>query len=102
GDDLPASVKQVKTLLGEVFPQVELAEVVIAIDSVCGFSKHLLHAGGAKNRSPAMLIHLYAAILAQATNLGPVAMARAPQLTPRTQTWRLAVASGLPGRHRQM
>ncbi len=81
GDDLPASVKQFKALVGEVFPQVELAEVVIAIDSVCGFSKHLLHAGGAKNRSPAMLIHLYAAILAQATNLGPVAMARASGLS---------------------
>ena len=37
GDDLPASVKQFKGLLGEVFPQVELAEVVIAIDSHAGF-----------------------------------------------------------------
>jgi TnpA family transposase len=81
GDDPPASVKGFKSLLGEVFPQVELAEVVIAIDSACGFSKHLLHAGGAKHRSPAMLIHLYAAILAQATNLGPVAMARASGLS---------------------
>ncbi len=81
GDDLPASVKQLKALVGEVFPQIELAEVVIAIDSVCGFSQHLLHAGGATSRSPAMLVHLYAAILAQATNLGPVAMARASGLS---------------------
>lgn len=81
GDDLPASVKRTKALIGEVFPQVELAEVVIAIDSMCGFSRHLLHAAGTKSRSPAMLIHLYAAIMAQATNLGPVAMARASGLS---------------------
>jgi TnpA family transposase len=81
GDGLPASVEQVKSLLQDVFPDVELAEVVIAMDSACGFSEHLLHAGGAKARSPAMLIHLYAAILAQATNLGPVAMARSSGLS---------------------
>jgi hypothetical protein len=38
GDDLPASVKRVKFLLQDVFPDVELAEVVIAMDSACGFS----------------------------------------------------------------
>jgi TnpA family transposase len=81
GDDLPPSVTQLKALIGEVFPQVELSEVVITIDSICGFSRHLLHAAGTKSRSPAMLIHLYAAILAQATNLGPVAMARASGLS---------------------
>jgi hypothetical protein len=81
GDDLPPSVKRTKALIGEVLPQVELSEVVIAIDSICGFSRHLLHAAGTKSRSPAMLIHLYAAILAQATNLGPVAMARASGLS---------------------
>ena len=81
GDDLPASVTQLKDLLGAVFPQVELAEVVIAIDAACGFSRHLLHAAGAKRRSPEMLVHLFAAILAQATNLGPVAMARASGLS---------------------
>jgi hypothetical protein len=81
GDDLPPSVKRTKALIGEVFPQVELSEVVIAIDSICGFSRHLFHAAGAKRRSPEMLVHLYAAILAQATNLGPVAMARASGLS---------------------
>lgn len=64
-----------------MFPDVELAEVLIAIDSVCGFSERLLHAAGTKSRSPALLIHLYAAILAQATNLGPVAMARSAGLS---------------------
>jgi hypothetical protein len=59
GDDPPASVTQLKDLLGAAFPQVELAEAVIAIDAVCEFSRHLLHAGGAASRSPAMLVHLY-------------------------------------------
>jgi len=75
GDDLPASVERLKGLVLGVLPEVELTEVVIALDAPCGFSKHLLHSAGAKARSPAMLTHLYAAILAQATSLGPVAMA---------------------------
>ena len=81
GDDLPESVKRLKGLVLGVFPDVELTEVVIALDAACGFSRHLLHSAGAKGRSPAMLTHLLAAILAQATNLGPVAMARASGLS---------------------
>ena len=54
---------------------------MIAADAACGFSAHLLHAAGAKSRSPAMLAHLYAAIAAQATNLGPTAMARSSGLS---------------------
>ena len=50
--------------------------MLIAMDGATGFSERLLHAAGANSRSPAMMVHLYAAILAQATNLGPVAMAR--------------------------
>jgi TnpA family transposase len=82
GDDLPASVEQLKGLVLKVFPKVvELPEVVIAVDAACGFSEHLLHGVGATSRSPALLTHLYAAILAQATNLGPQAMARASGLS---------------------
>jgi hypothetical protein len=55
-------VKRVKGLLADVFPLVELTEVLIAIDGATGFSERLLHA--ANSRSPAMLVHLYAAILA--------------------------------------
>jgi hypothetical protein len=62
-------VKRVKGLLAEVFPLVELTEALIAIDGATGFSERLLHA--ANSRSPAMLVYFYAAILAQATNLGP-------------------------------
>jgi hypothetical protein len=80
-DDQPESVKRVKGLLAEVFPLVELTEVLIAMDGATGFSGRLLHAAGASSRSPAMLVHLYAAILAQATNLGPVAMARSSGLS---------------------
>jgi len=58
GDDLPASVERLKGLVLGVLPEVELTEVVIALDAPCGFSKHLLHSAGAKARSPAMLTHL--------------------------------------------
>jgi TnpA family transposase len=81
GDDIPASAAELKVWVKELLPLVELAEVVIQIDAECGFSEHLLHAAGAKSRTPAMLAHLYVAILAQATNLGPEAMARASGLS---------------------
>jgi hypothetical protein len=82
GDDLPASVERLKHQVRSVFPRVvELTEVVVAVDTACRFSEHLLHAVGATSRSPAMLTHLYAAVLAQATNLGPEAMARASGLS---------------------
>jgi hypothetical protein len=60
---------------------LELAEVVLAAHSACGFSEHLSAAIGSKGRSSAMLTRLYAAIPAQATNLGPEAMARASGLS---------------------
>jgi len=74
--------ERLKHLVRSVFPRVvELTEVVVAVDTACGFSEHLLHTVGATSRSPAMLTHLYAAVLAQATNLGPAAMARASGLS---------------------
>lgn len=86
GDDLPPSVARVKSLMLEVFPDVEITEVVIAVDRRCGFTEHLFHTAGARSRTPAMLTHLFAAILGQATNLGPTAMARSSglyeQITP--------------------
>ena len=81
GDGLLASVAELKAWVKELIPPVELAEVVIQIDAECGFSQHLLHAAGARSPTPAMLMHLYEAILAQATNLGPEAMARASGLS---------------------
>jgi len=54
GDDLPASVERLKGLVLGVLPDVELTEVMVALDAACGFSKHLLHSAGAKARSPAL------------------------------------------------
>lgn len=72
GDGRPASVERLKHLVLKVFAKVvELTEVVIAVDAACGFSEHLLHAVGATSRSPAMLTHLYAAILAPGHQPGP-------------------------------
>ena len=81
GDEVPESVKQLRSLLSSVLPRVELTDLIIAMDAACGFSQHLTHSGGASRRTPEMLAHLYAAIVAQATNLGPTAMARASDLS---------------------
>jgi len=81
GDELPESVKQLHSLLAGVMPHVELTDLIIRMDAACGFSQHLTHSAGASRCGPDMLTHLYAAIVSQATNLGPTAKARASDLS---------------------
>lgn len=57
-------------------------------DGWTGFSSRLTHAGGSEPRSADHAAHLYAAIVAQATNLGLVAMARVGEgLSYRQLAW---------------
>ncbi len=41
-------MERLKGLVLGVLPEVELTDVMVALDAACGFSKHLLHSAGAK------------------------------------------------------
>ena len=68
--ELPDEVVQLNDLVAKRLPRVELAEVLIEVDSWTGFTQFFRHAGGARSRNPDLVRHVYAAILAQACNFG--------------------------------
>ncbi len=75
-DEASADLRALRQAIAARLPRVELAQVLIEVDTWCRFSNHLTRAGGARSRSPHPSIQLYAVVLAHATNLGLEAMAR--------------------------
>lgn len=69
-DDKPPSVAALEALVDERLPLVELPDLLMEVDGWTGFSRHLEHAGGAEPRTPELLVHCHASILAQACNFG--------------------------------
>ena len=74
-EDLPESNKTLQKLLNARLPHVDLTDLLIEIDRMTGFSQFLVHANGSTAKTEEAQIYLYAAILAQACNLGFSAMA---------------------------
>ncbi len=68
-------------------PLVELTDLLVEVDSWTHFSRHLEHAGGSEPRTKEQVTHLYAAILAQACNLGVAAMAQLADLSYEQLEW---------------
>ena len=74
-EDLPTSSQALQQLIGQHLPQIDLSELLIEIDKLTGFSHALVHAGGKSWSNQEDQKYLYAAILAQACNLGLARMA---------------------------
>ena len=77
----PERTVELERLIDERLPFVELSELLIEVDGWTHFSDDFEHAGGTEPRSRELRRHLYAAVLAQACNLGPTRMARISDLT---------------------
>jgi hypothetical protein len=71
----------------ERLPHVDLAALLIEVDAACGFTDHLTHAGGSSSRTGDLRRNLYAALLAQATNLGHAGMADAAGISEDALAW---------------
>ena len=78
---------ELERLIDERLPFVELSELLIEVDGWTHFSDDFEHAGGTEPRSRELRSHLYAAVLAQACNLGPTRMARISDLTYQKLAW---------------
>jgi TnpA family transposase len=86
-EERPESTAELERLVDERLPLVELSELLIEVDGWTRFSDDFEHAGGTEPRSRELRSHLYASVLAQACNLGPVRMARISDLTYPKLAW---------------
>ena len=86
-EDLPDGVAELRAAVVELLPRPQIAELLIEVDRHTGFSDHLTHAGGKTSRPPVLRRNLYAAILAQACNLGLAGMAEASGISYDALAW---------------
>lgn len=86
-EGIPESAAALGTEIDRRLSRVELTHLLMEMDDHTNFTGRLTHAAGSQARSPELKIHLYASILAQATNLGPVKMAELSDLSYRRLAW---------------
>ena len=98
--------------IAQHLPRVDLADLLLEVDSWTDFTRHFEHAGGREPRSKDLRVHLHASILAQACNFGPTTMAEVAELSYRRLAWctnwylredtlRPAIAAVVDFQHRQ-
>ncbi len=85
--EIPDSAVQLQLQLGRCLPKVDLTDLLIEVDLATHFSHCLTHAGGETERSHETSVYLYAAIIAQACNLGVHAMAQSADLSYDRLLW---------------
>ena len=83
----PADEGRLRKLIEPRLPEVDLPELLIEVDGWTGFTDHLVPLSGNRRRSADMPCLLYAAILAQATNLGLSGMTRASEFSYQQLEW---------------
>jgi len=81
------TVKALQALVSKCLPLVDLTDLMIEVDQLTRFTQSLVHTGGNSSRSPETQVYLYAAILAQACNLGLTVMAQAADLSYSSLLW---------------
>jgi hypothetical protein len=86
-EERPESTAELGRLVDERLPLVELSELLIEIDGWTRFSDDFEHAGRTEPRSRELRSQLYASVLTQACNVGPIRMARISDLTYRKLAW---------------
>lgn len=86
-EDILESAIELGDEISKRLPKIELTDLLVEVEGWTRFSRLFTHAGGAEPRTPDLRVHLYAAILAQATNIGPVRMAELSELSYRKLAW---------------
>ncbi len=72
--ELPERVKKLKQVIETHLPQVRIEDLLMDVDSWCGFTKELRPLGGYEPRSENLDVALFSALIAHGTNLGIAAM----------------------------
>ena len=86
-EEPPAGSVALQEKIAQHLPRVELADLLIEVDSWTDFTRHFEHAGGREPRTKDLRVHLHASILAQACNFGLTTMADIAELSYRRLAW---------------
>jgi TnpA family transposase len=86
-EEVPESALSLSEEVARRLAHTELTDLLVEVDRWTNFTGRLTHAAGSEPRSRDLKVHLYASILAQATNLGPVRMAELSDLSYRKLAW---------------
>ena len=78
---------RLRKLIEPRLPELDLPELLVEVDGWTGFTEQMVPLSGNRRRSTDMPALLYAAILAQATNLGLSGMARASEFSYQQLEW---------------
>lgn len=84
---MPESSRILQKLISARLPWIELTDLLIEVDRLTDFTYHLEHIGGTQERTKDSQLYLYAAILAQACNLGLTTMAQSAGLSHDRLVW---------------
>ncbi|MBV8265243.1 MAG: Tn3 family transposase, partial [Planctomycetaceae bacterium] len=111
-EEPPAGSVVLQEKIARHLPRVDLADLLLEVDGWTGFTRPFEHAGGREPRTKDLLVHLHAAVLAQACNFGPTTMAEVAELSYKRLAWctnwylreetlRPAIAAVVDSQHRQ-
>ena len=82
-----SDLKTLRKLINSRLPKVGLTDIVLEVDSWTNFTECFHHAGNQKANPTEFPVYLYAAILSEATNMGPTAMADVTDLSYDRIVW---------------
>uniref|UniRef100_UPI0025B2E5B9 Tn3 family transposase n=1 Tax=Trichocoleus desertorum TaxID=1481672 RepID=UPI0025B2E5B9 len=86
-EETPETVKTLQSLVTKCLPLVDLTDLMVEVDGWTRFSQSYVHSDGSRSRSAETQVYLYAALLSQACNLGPSAMAQVADLSYDRLLW---------------
>jgi TnpA family transposase len=72
--DPPPEVKRLQAIINSYLPKIKIERLLIEVDKMTGFTRHLVPIHGQKSRPKNFYKTLIAGILSQATNIGMVTM----------------------------
>lgn len=86
-EETPETVKALQSLVTKCLPLVDLTDLMVEVDGWTQFSQSFVHSDRGQSRSAETQVYLYAALLSQACNLGPSAMAQVTDLSYDRLLW---------------
>jgi hypothetical protein len=79
GEEEPSSVRELRRVVETHLPRIRIEDLLIEVDSWCGFTRELVPLGGYQPRVDNFYAALLAALVAHGTNLGIATMAQSTQ-----------------------